>query len=247
MFTRIALGASGLIPQHGTSPMADRLPKPDEERQRARDARRGATGLLLDILGDLTARGGGAAHAGRADASLGDFVERLDERAFGLALLLFALPSSVPFVYVLPQVLSLPMLALAGQMAAGRESPWLPRKMWERRFELAPIKAVIERCEPYTRWFEKIARPRLTAVTGRMGSRIIGALLLIPAFSILVPLPATNAVPAMGISVASLGLIERDGVLVILGLMVGIGWVVLLLVFGLSAATILKDWLLTLF
>jgi hypothetical protein len=220
--------------------------KSAEEIQHEKDARKGATRLLLNILDDLQTRAL-AAPDRKAEASLRDFIERLDERAFGLALLLFALPSSVPFVYVLPQILSLPMLALAGQMAAGRESPWLPQSMQERRFELGPLRKVIERCEPYTRWFEAIARPRLLAMTGRIGSRIVGALLLIPALSILVPLPATNAVPAMGISVASLGLIERDGVLVTLGLLIGIGWVILLLVFGLSAATILKDWLLTLF
>jgi hypothetical protein len=218
--------------------------KSAEEAQHEKDARHGATRLLLDILGDLQTSA--QAVDRKPEASLRDFIERLDERAFGLALLLFALPSSVPFVDVLPQILSLPMLALAGQMAAGRESPWLPKSMQERRFELAPLRKVIERCKPYTRWFEAIARPRLLAVTGRMGSRLVGALLLIPALSILVPLPATNAVPAMGISVASLGLIERDGALVLLGLLIGIGWVILLLVFGLSAATILKDWLLTL-
>ncbi|HNR75558.1 MAG TPA: exopolysaccharide biosynthesis protein [Parvularculaceae bacterium] len=220
--------------------------KEAEEFQHEKDARRGATQLLIDILDDLEARQS-VEPGGKAEASLRDFIERLDERAFGLALLLFALPSSVPFVYVLPQILSVPMLALAGQMAAGRESPWLPSGMQDRRFEIAPLRGVIKRCEPYTRWFEALARPRMTALTGRVGARAIGALLLIPAISILVPLPGTNAVPAMGISLTSLGLIERDGVLVILGLLVGLGWVALLLVFGLSAATILKDFLLTLF
>lgn len=216
-----------------------------EEVQHRLDAKRGATRLLLDILDDLKERTS-AEPDRQPDASLRDFIERLDERAFGLALFLFALPSSVPFIYVLPQILSVPMLALAGQMAAGRESPWLPAKMQDRRFEIRPLRAVIERCEPYTRWFEAIARPRFVSLTGRLGVRIIGALLLIPAFSVLVPLPGTNAVPAMGISIASLGLIERDGLLVMLGLFIGIGWVILLLVFGLSAAAMFKDWLLTL-
>jgi len=220
--------------------------KQAEEIQHQKDARRGATQLLIDILDDLNARKS-AGPDRKAEATLRDFIERLDERAFGLAILLFALPSSVPFVYVLPQILSLPMLALAGQMAAGRESPWLPAKMQDRRFEIAPLRAVIKRCEPYTAWFEALARPRMPALTGRMGARVIGALLLIPATSILVPLPGTNAVPAMGISLTSLGLIERDGALVILGLLVGLGWVALLLVFGVSAATIIKDFLLSLF
>ncbi|MEZ5914360.1 MAG: exopolysaccharide biosynthesis protein [Parvularculaceae bacterium] len=217
-----------------------------EDIQHRRDARRGATQLLIEILDDLKNRE--AAHPDRkAEASLRDFIERLDERAFGLAILLFALPSSVPFVYVLPQILSVPMLALAGQMAAGRESPWLPTKLQDRRFEIDPLRAVIKRCEPFTAWFEAIARPRFPELTGRIGARVIGLLLLVPATSILIPLPGTNAVPAMGISLTSLGLIERDGALVILGLFVGFAWVALLLIFGVSAASIIKDFLLSMF
>ncbi len=223
-----------------------------------RAAMRGATRVLRDILADLdrlaaTRQGEPLPNPARDAqpdpeasgpvATLGDVIDRLDERAFGMLLLILGLPCSVPFVYVLPQILSAPMLALVVQMALGRKTPWLPDSFRRRPFPVAAFREVLDRSEKYVRWFERFAHPRLRPVTGHGGARAIGAILLIPTISILVPLPATNAVPGMGVSIVALGLIERDGVLVILGLLVGVGWVVLLLTLGLEAATILKDWL----
>ena len=174
---------------------------------------------------------------------LGDIVDRLDERAFGLILLLLALPCCLPFVYLLPQIVALPMLALAGQMALGRHHPWLPGALRNRTFSIPLFEGVLGRAEKYVGFFEKLARPRLTAVTSHVGTRIVGAIMLAPAASILVPLPSTNTVPGIGIAVAALGLVERDGLLVILGLFIGVAWVFLLGFLGLEATSLIKDWI----
>jgi hypothetical protein len=47
-------------------------------------------------------------------------------------------------------------------------------------------------------------------------------------------------VPGIGVAVASLGIIERDGVLVIVGLLIGLVWVTLLLFLGLEAASLIR-------
>lgn len=213
----------------------------------------GATALLGDILDQLTAAAapqGNVASAGleegpnadaAATASLGDVLDRLDERAFGFLLLLLALPCCLPFIYLLPQIVSLPMLALAGQLAAGKSSPWLPEKLKSREFAIKDFRSVLTRSERYVGWVEKLARPRLEFVTGPVGVRLVGLLMLLPTASIMVPLPSTNTVPGIGIAVTSLGLIERDGLLVITGLIIGFLWVGLLLFLGVEAASILKD------
>lgn len=213
---------------------------------------RGATQYLRDILGELEAAPGAgfdaAATTGEGKdagpkARLGDVLDRLDERAFGLLVLLLALPCTLPFVYLLPQLVALPMLALAGQMAMGRKHPWLPARLHKRSFSVRSFKTVLDRSEKYVGWVERLARPRLSAITSHHGSRLVGALLLIPAASILIPLPGTNTIPGIGVAIASLGVIERDGVLVILGLVIGFVWVALLATLGLEAASLIKDWL----
>ena len=215
---------------------------------------RGAVRILSDILIDLgeEARAerrtapGAETQDGDAKAKLGDVVDRLDERAFGFLLLLLALPCCLPFVYVLPQIVALPMLALAGQLAAGRRHPWLPARLNNRAFSVSAFERVLKRSAKYVGWIESIARPRWRPVTGRKAARIVGALLLLPTASILVPLPSTNTVPGIGVAIASVGLIERDGVLVVLGLVIGFAWIALLIVAvfaGVEAAQLLKDWL----
>lgn len=208
---------------------------------------RGATQFLLDTLDALERGQETGARAdetlGGAEAALGDVLDRLDERAFGLLILLLALPCCLPFVYVLPQIVALPMLALAGQLAAGRAHPWLPKRLRARRFSIPAFRGVVLRAATYGGWIERLARPRLRPVTGPLGGRLTGALMLVPAISILVPLPSTNTVPGIGVAIAALGMIERDGVFVVLGLLVGFVWVGLLLFLGVEAVHLLKTWL----
>ena len=206
---------------------------------------RGAARILKDIPRDLKQINAGAATkaADSPRARLGDILDRLDERAFGLILLLLALPCCLPFVYVLPQIVALPMIALAVQMAAGRHHPWLPKKLHDRTFSVPAFEKVVTRSEKYVGWVERLAQPRLSAVTSHLGARVIGLLLLVPTASILVPLPSTNTVPGIGVAIASLGLIERDGALVILGLAIGFVWVTLLVFFGYEAVHMIKAWL----
>lgn len=205
-------------------------------------AMRGAAAKLHDILDELSAAAVNTAD-GVPKARLGDIVDRLDERAFGFLLLLLALPCCLPFVYVLPQIVALPMMALAVQMAAGGRHPWLPKKLHDRDFAIPAFQSVLGRAEKYLGWIERFASPRLKPVTGHLAHRFVGVLLLIPIASILTPLPSTNTVPGIGVAIAALGLIERDGVLVIAGLVIGFVWVCLLVFLGAEAVQLLKSWL----
>ncbi len=207
---------------------------------------RGATRVLHDILDGLKDAAPENPAAGEdPTARLGDVVDRLDERAFGFLLLLLALPCCLPFIYVLPQIVALPMLFLAGQMALGGRHPWLPKKLNDRRFAIPAFANVLGRAEKYVGWVERIASPRFRPVTSHLALRIIGALMLIPIASILTPFPLTNTIPGIGVAIIALGLIERDGLLVIGGLLIGFIWVFLLLFVGAETLSLVKAWLLS--
>ncbi|MFX3680633.1 MAG: exopolysaccharide biosynthesis protein [Hyphomicrobiales bacterium] len=166
----------------------------------------------------------------------------MEERAFGLLLLILALPCCLPFVYLLPQLVALPMVVLAWQMAMGRRAPWLPETLRKRRLPVESLLDVVDRTRRYGGGFvERLAHPRLVGLTGDRGTRVIGALLVVPCLSILVPLPLTNTVPGFGVSLAAVGLIERDGLFVIAGLLVGLAWVLLLAVGGPALIYFLVD------
>lgn len=202
----------------------------------------GAIAFLLDTLQRLRERNEPLPE-GPSEARLGDVVEALDERAYGFLLLLLALPCCVPFIYVLPQLVALPMLALAGQLALGRTTPWLPVALSNRTFSIPDFEHVLNRSAKYIGWVERLSRPRLRFLSQSIGIRIVGALLMIPCASILVPLPSTNTLPGIGVAIASLGLIERDGLLILGGLMIGLLWVALLVFLGAEGVQLIKGWI----
>ncbi len=97
------------------------------------------------------------------------------------------------------------------------------------------------------RSLEALARPRLTWLSGPTAERMVGGVFSLFCASILVPLPATNTTPGIALAIAALGLLTRDGLLVLGGLLLGLAWIALLmtlfLFFGDAAIDVLKDFI----
>lgn len=184
-----------------------------------------------------------ATETGEEGCSLGEFVDALGERAFGIILFAMALPVSIPFLYGVPQVMSLPMMALAGQMAMGRDEPWLPAGFKARRISKAGLDRMARSGRKWFGWLEALARPRLRFLSGPSAERLIGAVFMVFCASILVPLPATNTTPGIALAIAALGLLTRDGLLIIAGLVIGLVWITLLLLFGYAMIEATKDFI----
>ena len=173
-----------------------------------------------------------AAEAPEEGFSLRQIIDRLNERAFGAALFVLALPCCIPFLYGVPQIVSLPMMVLAAQMVAGRSEPWLPEKLGQRKIDKKGLTRTAKGGRKWFGWLEKIARPRLTFLMAPVGERVIGLLL--------VSLPSTNTVPGIGVAIIAFGLMARDGILVILGSIIGTAWIATLLAlvaFGVRSLT----------
>ena len=175
--------------------------------------------------------------------TLGALSDAMEERAFGLLMLILALPCCLPFVYLLPQIVSLPMVFLAFQMAQGRRSPWLPETLRKRTMPVKSLLDVTARTKRYAGWLERLAHPRFAGLTGPSGLRVLGAILIVPCLSILVPLPLTNTMPGIGVAIAAAGVIERDGIFVVLGVAIGLVWVLMLVIGGPALLYFLIDWL----
>ncbi len=190
------------------------------------------------------ASGSAAADAGPDGAvSLGWILDRLHERAFGLFLLVLALPCCIPFLYGVPQVVALPLAFVSAQITAGRRAPWLPEGLRARRVPVARLEELARRAGPWLRRVEAVSRPRLTALTRPPADRIVGVALLLFSASILVPLPGTNTVPGIAVALVAMGLLQRDGLLVAGGGVLGTAWILTLLFAGATIASLIGGWL----
>ena len=209
----------------------------------------------VDIHSDEAAPRGGlvaalqviAEQAPEEGMTLHEFTQALGERVFGLMLFALALPVCVPLLYGIPQIVSLPMMAIALQMAMGRSEPWMPQRFGQRVLAKSGLEQMAAGAKKYFGWIERIARPRLLLLSGPAAERVVGAIFVLFIASVLVPLPATNTVPGIGVAIASIGLITRDGLLVLAGLLIGTAWIFLLVVgvtvFGPTFVDLFKDFI----
>src|SRR5210317_1992740 len=95
-----------------------------------------------------------------AEDAEGDFVTldwimaQLHERAFGLFLLVLALPCCIPFLYGIPQVVSLPLMFVSAQILIGRRTPWLPDRLSRRTVSAEGLEGLATRAGPWLRKIE---------------------------------------------------------------------------------------------
>ena len=184
-----------------------------------------------------------------ASDAKGDAVElnwvlsELHERAFGLFLLVLALPCCIPFLYGIPQIVALPLMFVSVQIVLGRKTPWLPKKLGARTISTEGLHNLARRAEPWLVRIEAFSRPRLSILTHSPADRAVGLALILFSASIMVPLPGTNTVPGFAVVIVSMGLLQRDGILVILGAILGTAWIATLVFAGVSLASLIKGWI----
>lgn len=152
--------------------------------------------------------------------TLADILNLAEERTFGFLFVLLALPSALPVPapgYSIP--FGIVMFVLAMQLIAGRYRPWLPKSWKEKGFGLAQVQKLVKSGLPWLRRIEVLSRPRLTPVcTSRGGRIVLGLAIALMSVCMMIPIPGTNTLPAIGIFVTGFGLLDDDGFISLMGL-----------------------------
>ncbi|MEM8542562.1 MAG: exopolysaccharide biosynthesis protein [Cyanobacteria bacterium P01_H01_bin.119] len=172
--------------------------------------------------------------------TLKDILTLAGERTFGVLFVLLSIPSALPIPapgYSVP--FGVVMLVLAIQLIIGRARPWLPQGWNRSAFDLSQVQGIVKAGIPWLRRIEKISRPRLKYIcTSLPGRVIIGCAIALMSISMMVPIPATNTLPAIGIFITGFGLLDDDGAISLGGLVVclmGATLSTLILLFGYEA------------
>lgn len=172
--------------------------------------------------------------------TLGEILTLAGERTFGFLFVLLSLPSALPIPapgYSVPFGVLLFLLAV--QLVVGRTQPWMPASWNDKAFDLATVQKIITAGTPWLRRLEAISRPRFTPVCASPpGHIVIGAAISLMSISMMIPIPLTNTLPAMGIFVTGFGLLDDDGAISLGGLVLcvmGGTLTTLVLLFGYEA------------
>ncbi len=152
-----------------------------------------------------------------ARVSIDDLLQALGDRALGALIFFFAFPNVLPLPPGTSFILGAPLVFLVGQLMLSMP-PWLPHFIGKRSMAQPDFAALVARIVPWLVRAEKLLRPRLQAVSSEPMERVIGAVSLLLALLVVLPIPFGNMLPALAISCMALGLLERDGVWIVLGL-----------------------------
>jgi len=160
--------------------------------------------------------------------TVADIVAVLRDRAFALLVVLLGLPNCLPMPPPIPLVCGLLLLLVAIQIAAGMSAPWLPRRLLGQSIRQSDVKRAVTRAVPILRRLERWSRPRLSVFETAIGMRGMGVALLALALALIVAAPLIGQIPlGLAVCLVGLGLVERDGIVVLAGLGVGLFGVVI--------------------
>ncbi|HEY9660458.1 MAG TPA: exopolysaccharide biosynthesis protein, partial [Allocoleopsis sp.] len=96
--------------------------------------------------------------------TLQDILTETSERGFSLVIGLLVLPFLLPMPPGFTGILGSACLLLSLQMAIGRKSPWLPRRVARFQFPSGFTSQLLNLIKRFSGVLEKIARPRLRRV-----------------------------------------------------------------------------------
>ncbi|NUH64700.1 exopolysaccharide biosynthesis protein [Sulfitobacter sp. S0837] len=174
------------------------------------------TGALTEVIEELK-----EASEGQNRVKVGALVDALDERGYGPALAVLPLTELTPVGGVpgYPTLLALTLATIVIRLLLGYEHFWLPNWLRRRTLKSDHVIKAVEWLKPVSNWIDSKLHKRLAPIAGRMGQRIacfviLGILLIVPPLEFV---PFATSAPMIAVSIFGLGLLYRDGLLMLLG------------------------------
>lgn len=213
----------------------------DVERARDTIGAEAPRRLRLDeLLRELGAHEGEQPPLRPAAITVGELVDRSAEAGFGFLVGVLTLVA-IPF-FGLSTPFGLAIALVGAQLAVGMRRPWLPARARRRELSMAMLDRVLGILGRRTqflakstrrRW-ERLVMPRLVG----LGIVLLGLGLALP-----LPIPGSNMIFLVPLFVYAVGVLERDGVWVMLGHVGALVDMTLLIVFGATVLLALeKAW-----
>jgi hypothetical protein len=143
-------------------------------------------------------------------------LEALRKRAFGFLLLFLAIPNVIPMPPGLSTIFGVLLLFPSIQMMIGNQQPWFPRAISLRKLRRSTLQLVVDKSSPWLNRIEPLTHERLMFLTEGPAIQVLGAFCLLLALILMLPIFLGNLFPGLAIGLAAIGLIQRDGLFVLL-------------------------------
>jgi hypothetical protein len=156
------------------------------------------------------------AASSQPSVTVGDVFGAMRTRAHGIALILFALPEAVPLpIPSLSLVLGIPLVLVAAHLILFGEGSGLPRRATSAKIPTSGVRALARFAVPVLRTLEFMTTPRWRTIADHQ--RAIGVVCLYLSLVLLAPFPFVNFAPALCLIGIALGMVQRDGAVIAIG------------------------------
>lgn len=163
----------------------------------------------------------------RGSVSIHDIRDAMGERSYGPFLAIPALVEISPIGGIpgVPTLIALIVAIFAAQLAFGRKHLWLPGFLDNRKIGGDRLKKGMDWIHKPAGWIDRLLRPRLKAVAGGTGLRVVAVLCIILCCTVppLELLPFASSIPMGAIALMGLGLMARDGVVILIAAILSLG------------------------
>jgi hypothetical protein len=176
---------------------------------------------------------------GDGDKTFGGLVEVFEKKSFALLFILLLGVSALPIpTGGATHVFDIIAVLVAGQLVAGRDEIWIPRRWRGIQIGGGRQQRFIDALMKVFRFLERFSRPRLTFLFDhRLSNVVFGVvvILLTVAAFVAPPFSGLDTLPGLGVVLISLGVLLEDALIVAIGLAAGIAGVLLEIVLGKAA------------
>ena len=167
------------------------------------------------------------------DVTVGEIFERVAGRGYGLLMIVLGLPMLIPILPPGASTIVGPVyMLLALQLVVGFGRPWLPRWLRRRQLSERSVQGFRRRGIPLVRRLERFSRRRFHVLNNPLMTRLAAVVIFSMGLILLSPAPFLNTLPALTVMLIGVGLLNDDGIFLMIGIFLG------LVVVGIFAATI---------
>lgn len=150
---------------------------------------------------------------------VGHLIQQFQRRSFGGVLLMLAILALVPGISIFA---GMAMTVPAYQLLMGLPAPVFPSSIRKRHVSVSGLKRWGPKIISWVETLEKLVQFRWPVLTNVAARRIMGLTILLLAIVVTIPFPFSNFPPSVAIICFALGLLERDGLMVVIGSVIGI-------------------------
>ena len=187
---------------------------------------------IIAPLDSTTAEGGVAsrrlarlrAHVAEAGSvTLDELMSAMGRSSIAFAILILSLPALTPIPGPFGLVFGSCLAIISLQIIAGFRRIWLPQFLGRRQVSGGTIELMVRYTAPLVARVETLLRKnRLRHFAGPRAQAFLGLPVLLLAIAVALPIPFGNMLPVAALVMIALGLMERDGLVTILGLGMGV-------------------------